>query len=155
VPITNPTSICDAVMADLLANAGLPGPAPTTRKYSEPTIIPPDQVPLLAVWCEVTHFRLLTGGAGVVAYERVHDFKAVWYVYNGSEADTGGTGDPQTVHDLEVIAELLTTRIGNYASGVPTFPAGQVVGTLANRELGPSEGVIWRVLIDFSVEEAS
>ena len=148
--VTNPTAIIDAVTSDILANSGL---TPTTVfKYAEPVVILPAACPLLTVWCEQTDFQILTPNPA--AYERRHQIEVAWYVASPLMADTAGSGDPTTVHQLDATAETLEARIVTYTNGIPGF-ASQLIGTLQARRLEPQAGTIWRALLTFTAEEAS
>jgi hypothetical protein len=152
MPVTNPSAIVDAISADLAATSGL-HPAKVVL-YAEPKIVMPESTPLLAIWCEATDYELLTAGAGEIAYERVHTVVVAWNVADLLAAETGGTGDPTVVHDLDATAETLVAHLAGYAAGVPGF-GSQLVATLRTRRLQPLEGVIWSARIELRVEEAS
>ena len=152
MPTTSPEAIVDAVLADIQA-AGL-APA-QTWSYSEPVNVLPANCPLLAVWCEETNYELGSGGAGGVYYERKHTVSVAWYVYNESQAETGGLGDPAIVKSLGATVEGLIGRLEGYAAGMPGGLGPPLVGTLRSRQLKPIEGVVWRALIELVAEEAS
>lgn len=150
---TNPSAIVDAMMTDLVATLTAESNAPKTqRKYAEPTSIMPEACPLLAVWSEITTYELITT---TPAYNRTHRLMVAWYVTNTRQADTGGTGDPDTVHALDAIREDLVTRLAAYADGIPGIGGEQLVATVRSSELGPQAGVIWRCLIEVEAEEAA
>jgi hypothetical protein len=85
-------AIANAISADLNANIDL---APkTTWLYSELIVILPDKTPLVAVWCEVTDFRLILT---TPACERRHNINVAWYKNNPKQSDVDGVGDPAIV----------------------------------------------------------
>ena len=150
---TNPSVIVDAFVADLVTTMTGQANAPkTTRSYAEPTSIMPEVCPLLAVWCEITTYELIST---TPAYNRNHRLMIGWYVTNTKQADTGGTGDPATVHALDATREELVTRLASYADGIPGIGGEQLVATVRTSELGPQAGVIWRCLIEVEAEEAA
>ena len=155
---TNPSAIVDAIMSDLQANAGLPGGSPaSTRSYAEPVVAPGDKLPILAVWCEDSGYRMLTttkfGGGPDSAYERTHELNVAWYVANPKGAESGGVGDPAVVQALEATIELLITRMTSYSGGLPSGLGPMVYGTLASRHLKPQQGNVWRGLVVLEVRE--
>jgi hypothetical protein len=158
MPPTNPSAIVDAIVTDLEANAGLPAGQPeSTRKYAEPVLAPSDKLPILAVWCEDTTFRIETTttfmGGPTAAYERTHDVNIGWYVANPKGSELGGIGDPAIVQSLEATVELLIARIAVYSGGLPGGLGPMVYGTLLSRHLKPLQGNVWRGLVVIEVRE--
>jgi uncharacterized protein (DUF58 family) len=154
MPVTNPSAIVDAAMADLLALAGF-NPAPvTTRKYAPPVAILPEKTPVLAVWTEDTDYEPVATTTAGLAYERRHNLVIGWWVNNPSEAELGGTGDPVVVQALDAVREQIVARCAAWGAGVPTI-GPQVVATVRSSSVAPTEGVTWVAKVNLVCEEAS
>lgn len=147
------TEVVDAIVADFTAS--LPALIPVqTRKYAEPLLVPPDQTPFLAVWCEETDFELLS--SGMTYYKRNHTINVAWYVYNPGGADTGGTGDPDAVNALQTTMEVIIEQLMTYANGIPGLaPTAQLTAKVVRLRLEPQEGTIWRGTVELITEEAA
>lgn len=152
MPATSPATIVATILADLQANAPL---NPTkTWAYVEPTVIPPESCPLLAVWCTETEYQILTGSAGGIAYERKHIVGIGWYVCSAEMADTGGIGDPATVAALDAVTETFLARAATYTAGLPGT-SSQMVITVRSRKLEAKAGSIWGATVELLAEEAA
>jgi hypothetical protein len=152
--VTSPEAIVEAVMADLIAYCADNDFSPqSTRPYAEPTIVLPDQCPLLAVWCELTTYQIAATGPPF-PYDRHHTVFVGWYVWNPKEAEVGGVGDPGTVMALSNTLEQLIAQLDTYSAGIPTI-GQQLVSTLQSRSVKPQEGALWRGLAELEVKETT
>jgi hypothetical protein len=152
MPPTSPATIVATILGDLVANTTL---NPTkTWEYVEPTVIPPESCPLLAVSCTTTDYEILTGSAGGIAYERKHTILIGWYVYSADMADTGGVGDPATVAALDAVVETVLAQAATYTAGLPGT-SSQMVVTVRSRRLEPKAGAIWAAIVELTAEEAA
>lgn len=103
---------CDAIVADLEANAGLP--AHRTWKYVEPTTMRADRAPWLAVWPVKSHVNPL-----VSADHGSGDLFAIVWATSALKA-VEGEASVQAAHDLDT-ADAVVTRAESWltAAGVP------------------------------------
>jgi hypothetical protein len=148
---TLPSVIVTNVQDDLIA-AGL-GPK-TWWLHVAPIVTMPDSCPLASIWIPDTDFDILSGAAGVEAFERKHTVNISWRVFSAAMADTGGTGDPATVQALETVGEQIINRVATYAAGMPGI-GPEMVGTLRSRRVAPLEGSVWELLVELVAEEAA
>ena len=148
----SPIAIVDAVADDILAlNLAT---FKRVRRYAPPIIHPPEQLPELDIYAEPVRFRILSGAAGLVSYQRVTPIVIAWVAWNSQGAELGGVGDQATVQQLDTAAQPLVDHVANYASGMPTL-GPEVVGTLDTAGVIVTEGGAWVFKVTLDVEEAA
>jgi hypothetical protein len=148
---TQPSTIVLNIQTDLEAL----GLAPKTWwLHVAPVVSDPETCPVAAIWINPTDYDILSGSAGVEAYERKHSVNISWRVFSDSMSDTGGTGDPATVEALEAVGELIVNRVVTWSAGMPGI-GPEMVGTLRQRRLQPVSGSIWELLVTLTAEEAA
>lgn len=148
MPQPSPADLVDSIVADLVANAGLPALQNAPLRYVAPRSVEPNDCPMLAVWFGPTRFELV---ATPDQYTRHVELNVAWYVAASAGAEEGGAGDSADVEALDPIAQLIIARVVTYADAVPGFDSG-TIATLVEYDPRPIEGVVWEARIQIDIE---